>query len=450
MLKILVNTAADMQLFPSLPISTAKLNEAKFNDIRVLYKIEQHSTIKQAHRLSAKVCWPTSLERQNVNLALRIFNDSTSAALKIQNDLHSDSINDTSNFVDVMSKVWKIFNINTPYKHVRLNDEYSRPLTDKDWRFVFLDLVGKWLERWSSTLRKDGKLSAQTFVSFRHSCITLPLITSHLTQNCGFDYVLSSRLQNDPIEHQFGLYRMMSGAQYHITYSQILESQRRLNLSSILKLFSLQQCKSELSLKQFINTFSSTLDEPIHLSYDQYFEVIHDLDSINLEIQVLQSIVFIGGYAVFSYLKTTNCHNCILQLTENKDIEISETTKYDLVRYIDRGSLKWPSDIVIESIVVLWKIFTKIDCNETLRKEFYTSPSRKVLVHLAECVLVDGYSQHWRNDCGSCSISGWIIIRKILNTCTNCILANKVRNINSEITSTGKKDIRKIRKFESS
>ena len=71
------------------------------------------------------------------------------------------------------------------------------------------------------------------------------------------------------------------------------------------------------------------------------------LDSINLEIQVLQSIVFIGGYAVFSYLKTTNCHNCILQLTENKDIEISETTKYDLVRYIDRGSLKWPSDIVI-------------------------------------------------------------------------------------------------------
>ena len=93
-----------------------------------MYKIEQHSSIKQAHRLSAKVCWPTSLERQNVNLALRIFNDSTCAALKIQNDLHPDCINDTSNFVDVMSKVWKIFNINTPYKHVRLNDEYSRPL----------------------------------------------------------------------------------------------------------------------------------------------------------------------------------------------------------------------------------------------------------------------------------------------------------------------------------
>ena len=90
-------TYPDMQLFPSLPISTAKLNEAKFNDIRVLYKIEQHSTIKQAHRLSAKVCWPTSLERQERH---------GTSALKIQNDLHPDSINDTSNFVDVMSKVW--------------------------------------------------------------------------------------------------------------------------------------------------------------------------------------------------------------------------------------------------------------------------------------------------------------------------------------------------------
>ena len=65
-------TYPDMQLFSSLPISnsTTELNTAKFNDIRVLYKIEQHSTIKQAHRLSSKVCWPTSLERQNVNIAL--------------------------------------------------------------------------------------------------------------------------------------------------------------------------------------------------------------------------------------------------------------------------------------------------------------------------------------------------------------------------------------------
>ena len=131
---------------------------------------------------------------------------------------------------------------------MHLKDEFSSPLIEDDWHFVFLDLISKWLDRWSSTIYRDGKLSPQTFVSFRHSCITLPLIVSYLIKNCGFSYVLSSRLQNDPIEHQFGLYRMMSGAQYHISYTQILESQRRLNLSNILKLFS-HQNKSELSLK---------------------------------------------------------------------------------------------------------------------------------------------------------------------------------------------------------
>ena len=30
----------------------------------------------------------------------------------------------------------------------------------------------------------------------------------------------------------------------------------------------------------------------------------------------------------------------LLQLTQNKDIEISETTKYDLGTYIDRDSLR--------------------------------------------------------------------------------------------------------------
>ena len=40
--------------------------------------------VKQAHRLTSKACWPGSLERQNVSLALRIFDPSTQIALKFQ------------------------------------------------------------------------------------------------------------------------------------------------------------------------------------------------------------------------------------------------------------------------------------------------------------------------------------------------------------------------------
>ena len=69
--------------FPSFDYFTLS-NSASFEDIRVLYKEEQRSVAKTAHRLTVKSCWPSNLERQNVGMALRIFNDSTAAALQLK------------------------------------------------------------------------------------------------------------------------------------------------------------------------------------------------------------------------------------------------------------------------------------------------------------------------------------------------------------------------------
>ena len=67
------------------------------------------------------------------------------------------------------------------------------------------------------------------------TCIALSLLVRRLTVECGFEYLLTSRVQNDPLEHHFGLYRQMSGSNYNISYSQVVESERRLQLSNILK-----------------------------------------------------------------------------------------------------------------------------------------------------------------------------------------------------------------------
>ena len=161
-----------------------KIRTARFQDIRLLYKDEQSSLIKQALRLTSKACWPTMLERQNVNLALKVFDTSTYAALIIFNT-------QTPEFLDIIIKVWKIFNINTTHKHIRLNDEFSKPLEHNDERFTFLKLIANWLNCWRCRQGKHGKLSPQTFTSFSHSCLALIEIVNHLTQNCGFDYVLT-------------------------------------------------------------------------------------------------------------------------------------------------------------------------------------------------------------------------------------------------------------------
>ena len=57
----------------------------------------------------------------------------------------------------------------------------------------------------------------------------------------------------------------MSGAHYHITYAQILESERRLQLSNILQLFSIKISSKlsdePISLKNYLNMFVENSSE---------------------------------------------------------------------------------------------------------------------------------------------------------------------------------------------
>ena len=142
---------------------------AVFEDIRGLYKDDQHSVAKL----------------RNVSLALIIFDDSTAAALNVKHlSLHHYSTNSqTAELISTFCKLWKLFNINTPNKGFLLKDDFSIPLTYNYPRFGFLKRVIDWTECWKALLNTNGKLS------YRKSS----------TQDCVFLYVLSSFLQNDPL-----------------------------------------------------------------------------------------------------------------------------------------------------------------------------------------------------------------------------------------------------------
>ena len=192
---------------------------------------------------------------------MRIFDEQTAAAIQIHNSTRDVFKTQTEDFIRLICSVWKIFNVNTPTKGIRFRDNLSLPLTYNDSRFTFLSRIVDWLEHWKNIPAKFGKLSPQTFTSFHHTTVCLPKIVNYLTNSYGFDYVLSSFLQNDSLEHHFGLYRMLSGAQYQVTACQVYESERRLKISSILKLFSEQSSFNSTSLKGFIDSFSSTFKE---------------------------------------------------------------------------------------------------------------------------------------------------------------------------------------------
>ena len=64
-----------------------------------------------------------------MNLALKIFDTSSYAAQTIYQATGTNLKSQTPEFLDIMIKVRKIFNVNTTHKHIRPNDEFSKPLS---------------------------------------------------------------------------------------------------------------------------------------------------------------------------------------------------------------------------------------------------------------------------------------------------------------------------------
>ena len=60
---------------------------ASFSDVRLLYASEKESLARLAPYLTIKACFSSAIERQNVKLVLKVFNELTLLALKFQNEL---------------------------------------------------------------------------------------------------------------------------------------------------------------------------------------------------------------------------------------------------------------------------------------------------------------------------------------------------------------------------
>ena len=193
--------------------------------------------------------------------------------------------------------------------NIGFNDEMSAPLCLNDSRLLFLKNFVSWLECWRALPRANVKLSPQTFKSFIHSCKALLLQLELIWTKYGFKHLLTSRIQNDPLEHHFVLYGQMSGSQYQISYFQILESERRLQLYNILKLFLIKTQSDTIerptSLLEYLSTFFHPIEDENASSFDieSYLSALNEISLQEMATSQVENLAFVAGYAVFSYLK---------------------------------------------------------------------------------------------------------------------------------------------------
>ncbi|XP_042896693.1 transposable element P transposase [Parasteatoda tepidariorum] len=213
--------------------------------LKQLYNQEKECSVKLAPSLTRKSLFPNHLERQDVQTALKLFDDKLIPALQMSKSKIGEDLVGTMHFIDIFSKWWKIINVKAPEKGKHKRNLYCDPVIGATCHIVqFLEEFCLWLQEWKNLPSpyfakpnsRCGKLSKETLFALLHTTRTLINLITYLFKEHKPSYILLGKFQTDCIEARFGQYRCMSGGNYHIGVSQVLESERKLKLLSLMTL----------------------------------------------------------------------------------------------------------------------------------------------------------------------------------------------------------------------
>ncbi|GBM55255.1 hypothetical protein AVEN_168397-1 [Araneus ventricosus] len=206
-------------------------------------KQKKSNLIKNALKLSQKVLYTTSFEKQNVLLALNIIHESNSAALAHGAGEKGKYTMGTKESIHQFLKWWNIVNVKNSEKGKRLKNPICDPIRSKDqMSMVFLKKCYVWLVSLNKSalpLKKrkdeglpgrDGNLSKETQFTLQFTTKSLRDILNHIFKEYTPEYILLGKFQTDSLDARNGQYRQMSGGNYYVSCLQIFESVKKIKI----------------------------------------------------------------------------------------------------------------------------------------------------------------------------------------------------------------------------
>ena len=126
--------------------------------------------------------------------------------------------------------------------------------------------------------------------------------------NYGYDYILTARLQSDPIERRFSQYRQMSGGRFLVSLREVRNTERILSCRSL--------------IKNDINFWKEDLQQP-ERNEDESYEMIGEILRDGIE-EILETVldddssevaITISRYIAKMLLKRSKCKDCEKKIT---------------------------------------------------------------------------------------------------------------------------------------
>ena len=102
-----------------------------------------------------------------------------------------------------------------------------------DCKTDFLEALADWLEKWHDDCPAFTLTSKTSYALVLTLRAQSGLIKELLSE--GYDFVMTSRLQSDPIERRFSQYTQMSGGRFLVSLREVTNSERIIRCCSLVK-----------------------------------------------------------------------------------------------------------------------------------------------------------------------------------------------------------------------
>ena len=249
-----------------------------WSDLHQIFEhdVKLQSNLQKAHKLSYQVLHPGN-KKQSVPLALAIFHEATIAAF----ESYFPEREDASKFLKMINTWWLICNS----KEMSHPNPLGNAVRVGDGKTDFKDVICV-----------TSKTSYALVLTLRAQS---GLIKELLSE--GYDFVMTSRLQSDPIERRFSQYRQMSGGRFLVSLREVNNSERIIRCRSLVKA-DINFWKEDLGSDKPSLDFSALLA----LLSEHEIEIAEStLDSSSEEVSTT-----IAGYIAKKLAKRSNCDSC--------------------------------------------------------------------------------------------------------------------------------------------
>ena len=292
-----------------------------WSDLHQIFEhdVKLQSNLKKAHKLSYQVLHPGN-KKQSVPLALAIFHETITAAF----ESYFPEREDASKFLKMINTWWLICNS----KEMSHPNPLGNAVRVGDGKTDFLEALADWLEKWHDDCPAFTLTSKTSYALVLTLRAQSGLIKELLSE--GYDFVMTSRLQSDPIERRFSQYRQMSGGRFLVSLREVTNSERIIRCRSLVKA-DINFWKEDLGSDKPSLDFSALLA----LLSEHKIEIAEStLDSSSEEVSTT-----IACYIAKKLAKRSNCDSCKSLLIASS-MDLAENHYLNL---LSRGGLIVPS-----------------------------------------------------------------------------------------------------------